>query len=58
MEQNEQLKAAVQELMTLLRSKLDKALRKQEEELKGVLSDYLQLITKLLGDKEDLTGKL
>lgn len=44
--------------MIILRTKLDKALRKQEEELKGVLADYLQLITKLLTDKEELTNIL
>lgn len=44
--------------MIILRTKLDKALRKQEDELKGVLADYLQLITKLLTDKEELTNIL
>ena len=44
--------------MEILRTKLDKALRKQEQELKGVMSDYLQLITKLLSDKEELTNSL
>lgn len=38
--------------MSILRSKLDSALRKQQQEMKGVMSDYLQLITKLLADKE------
>ena len=57
-EQNQQLKEAVVELMNILRNKLDQALKKQEGELKGVLADYLQLITKLLADKEELTGNL
>jgi len=57
-EQNQQLKEAVVELMSILKTKLDKALRKQEGELKGVLADYLQLITKLLADKEELTGNI
>ena len=57
-EQNQQLKEAVQELMMILRTKLDKALQKQEQELQGMLKDYLQLITKLLEDKENLTNNL
>ena len=44
--------------MNILRNKLDSALRKQEQELKGVMADYLQLITKLLADKEELTRNL
>ena len=44
--------------MNILRSKLDSALQKQEQELKGVMADYLQLITKLLADKEELTSSL
>jgi uncharacterized protein YcbK (DUF882 family) len=57
-EQNEYLKAALSELRSILQDKLDKALRKQKEELGFVLSDYLRLITKLLGDKEELTVSL
>lgn len=44
--------------MGILRSKLDSALSKQQQEMKGVMSDYLQLITKLLADKEQLTSSL
>ena len=57
-EQNQHLKEVVAELMNILRNKLDSALRKQEQELKGVMADYLQLITKLLADKEELTRNL
>ena len=52
------MKEVVAELMNILRNKLDSALRKQEQELKGVMADYLQLITKLLADKEELTRNL
>lgn len=58
MEQNQHLREAVEELMGILRNKLDTALRKQEDELKGVMSDYLRLIIKLLAGKEDLTSAL
>ena len=50
-EENRQLKGAVEELMKILKGKLEQALQKQEQELKGVMSDYIQLITKLLADK-------
>ena len=42
--------------MKILRGKLEQALHKQEQELKGVMSDYIQLITKLLADKEQLSS--
>lgn len=57
-EQNQNLKEVVEELHLILKTKLEKALRKQEQELKGVMNDYLQLITKLLADKEELTNYL
>ena len=44
--------------MLILKGKLAEALQKQEQELKGVMNDYIQLITKLLGDKEQLSSSL
>lgn len=52
------MRSALDELRTILKNKLEHALRKQEEELKVVMADYLQLITKLLADKEELTGSI
>lgn len=53
--QNSNLKRTLDKLKIIIKEKLVSALKKQREELDGVMEDYVQLITKLLGDKEELT---
>lgn len=56
--QNQRLSAAIEELRTILKQKLEAALRKQREDLNVMMQDYIQLIQKLLKDKESLAAKL
>lgn len=42
----------------IIKQKLVSALSKQRQELNAVMEDYVQLITKLLADKEELTTAL
>jgi hypothetical protein len=51
-EQNHCLRASLDELKNILKSKLESALQKQKEELTVMMEDYIKLITKLLKDKE------
>lgn len=57
-EQNNHLRASLDELKNILKSKLENSLQKQKEELTVMMEDYIKLITKLLKDKEDLTVSL
>lgn len=52
MEQNQYLKSTLSKLKNIIKSKLETALKKQKDELTKMLADYLELITKLLKDKE------
>lgn len=50
--QNQRLTIAIEELRTILRQKLEASLKKQREDLNMMMQDYIQLIEKLLSDKE------
>lgn len=50
--QNQRLTIAMEELRTILRQKLEASLKKQREDLNMMMQDYIQLIEKLLSDKE------
>lgn len=56
--QNQRLSAAIEELRIILKQKLEAALRKQREDLNVMMQDYIQLIQKLLKDKESFAVKL
>jgi hypothetical protein len=56
--QNQNLTAAIEELRIILKQKLEAALRKQREDLNVMMQDYIQLIQKLLKDKEAFAVKL
>jgi hypothetical protein len=56
--QNQRLSAAIEELRNILKQKLEAALRKQREDLNIMMQDYIQLIQKLLKDKESFAAKL
>lgn len=56
--QNQKISAAIEELRIILKQKLEAALRKQREDLNVMMQDYIQLIQKLLKDKESFANKL
>lgn len=56
--QNQRLSAAIEELRTILKQKLETALKKQREDLNVMMQDYIQLIQKLLRDKESIAVRL
>ena len=58
MAQNKDLKNTLEKLKMIIKQKLVSALSKQRQELNAVMEDYVQLITKLLADKEELTSAL
>lgn len=58
MKQNQRLTTAIEELKVILKQKLEAALKKQREDLNVMMQDYIQLIQKLLKDKEAFAGKL
>ena len=57
-QQNICLKTAIEELRSILKQKLEQALKKQREDLNVMMQDYIQLIKKLLHDKEDYAAKI
>jgi ribosome recycling factor len=56
--QNQHLRTSLSELKSILKEKLESALRKQKLEVTAMMDDYVKLITKLLKDKEELTTSL
>ena len=56
--QNNNLRKTLDKLKIIIKQKLVSALSKQKQELNAVMDDYVQLITKLLADKEELTHAL
>lgn len=56
--QNKDLRKTLDKLKIIIKEKLVSALSRQKQELNAVMEDYVQLITKLLADKEELTATL
>ena len=56
--ENKMLKGSIQKLKSILKEKLEAALKKNKEEITLMFDEYSTMIKKLLEDKEKLTSQL
>ena len=58
MRENKMLRDSLSKLKTMLKEKLEEALKKNKEELTLMFDEYSTMIKKLLEDKETLTTQI